>query len=324
MAGAGLAAEPAGRILGSEMSTWSQSRVAVTSDTGFDRRLLDSGAPGPHVVVFGGTHGDEIEGIIAANRLAAMDLGLRAGKVEVVPIVHEAAYLADSRVSPLDGGNLARVFPGDPAGTPTQKLAHALHTQVLAGIDLLIDLHTSGQTYDIPFLAGYIDDGRDTKGLGRLAAEAFGADFIWRHVARAPGRTISDRDAAIYTEAPCAGPTDLGYAGRYVDGVLRVLDALGMLRAPLAAPPAAPSLRIASGGDVDNDMMSVRTDGLFIHDVRQGEKVAKGQLLGLVVDLRGTTLEELRSPFDGWIVVLKRRPHVKAGDQVVAVAVADG
>jgi len=305
------------------MSTWSQTRVAVDSGTGFDRWRLDSGTPGPHVVVFGGTHGDETEGVLAAGRLTAMDLGLARGRIEVVPVVHEAAYVADTRTSPLDGGNLARVFPGDPAGTPTERLAHALHTQVLAGIDLLIDLHTSGQTYDIPFLAGYIDDGRDKAGLGRRAAHAFGADFVWRHVVRAPGRTISDRDAAIYTEAPCAGPTDLGYVERYVDGVLRVLAELGMLQAPLARPPAKPSLRIASGGDVDNDMMSVATGGLFVHKVRHGETVAKGQLLGVVVDRRGTVLEELRSAFDGWVVVLKRRPHVKAGDPVVAVAVAD-
>ena len=90
--------------------------------------------------------------------------------LEVVPVVHEAAYHADSRISPLDGGNLARVFPGDPNGKPTQRLAHALQTQVLKGADLLIDLHTSGQTYDIPYLAGYIDDGRDRKGLSERAA----------------------------------------------------------------------------------------------------------------------------------------------------------
>jgi predicted deacylase len=306
------------------MKSWTKTRIAVTDETGFDRCTLDSGRPGPHVVVFGGTHGDETEGVIAANRLAVMEPGLKAGRLEVVPVVHEAAYLADRRTSPLDGRDLARTFPGDPQGTQTQRLAHALHTQVLSGIDLLIDLHTSGQNWDIPFLAGYIDDGRDKKGLGRRAAAVFGADFIWRHEERAPGRTLSDLDAAIYTEAPCAGPTSLEMAERYLQGVLRVLNELGMLQKPLAPPAPRPGRRIASGGDVDKNLTAVRTEGLFIPKVGQGEKVAKGQLLGVVVDRKAKVLEELRASEDGWIVVLRRRPHVKPGDQAVAVAIADG
>lgn len=305
------------------MASWTRSRVSLPEGQGFDRCVLDAAKPGLRVVVFGGTHGDEIEGILAANRLAAADIELVCGRLEIVPIVHEAAFRANSRTSPLDGGNLARAFPGDPAGTPTQRLADALHRRVLAGADLLIDLHTSGQTYDIPFLAGYIDDGRDRKGLGARAARAFGADFVWRHEARAPGRTISDMDAAIYTEAPLAGPTDLGFVDRYVDGVYRVLAELGMIARHDAPPPAPPAIAIASGGDVDKDLQVATAAGLFIHKVRQAEKVHEGQLLGQVIDLAGTVLQDLRAPHDGWVAVLKRRPHVTPGDALVGVAVAD-
>ncbi len=306
------------------MPAWTRSRVTLPENQGFDRCTLDSGGPGLRVVVFGGTHGDEIEGILAANRLASAALKLLSGILEVVPVVHEAAYYNDTRVSPLDGGNLARVFPGDPRGKPTERLAHALHSQVLKGADLLIDLHTSGQAYDIPYLAGYIDDGRDKKGLGARACKAFGADFIWRHETRAAGRTISDMDAAIYTEAPLAGPTDPAFVDRYYDGVLRVLAELGMVDRAAAPPPVAkPAIRIISGGDVDKDLQNAGTTGLFVHKAKQAEKVTKGQLLGQDTDITGKVLEELRSPFDGWVVVLKRRPHVKPGDPLVGVAVAD-
>lgn len=305
------------------MSRWTHGRVALSGDTGFDRWRLDGLAPGPRVVIFGGTHGDETEGVIAANRLAGADLGLKSGSVEVVPVVHEAAYFADSRVSPLDHRDLARSFPGSATGTATERLAHALNTQVLAAADLLIDLHTSGQTYEIPFIAGYIDDGRDKHGFAARAARAFGADFVWRHPERPPGRTLSDLDAAIYTEAPCPGPTDLGYVDRYVAGVQRVLAELQMLANPLALPATAPSLQVVSGGNVDSDMQCVSKAGLFIPKVRCGAKVAAGQTLGVVTDRRGDTLEEICSAHDGWIVVLKRRPHVRAGDRVVSVAVAD-
>jgi len=307
----------------SDRMTWTQTRISLPDGGGFDRWRLGSAAPGLRVVIFGGTHGDETEGVIAANRIAGMELGLASGMVEVVPVVHEAAFAADTRTSPRDGADLARSFPGRADGTPTQALAHALHTEVLGGCDLLIDLHTAGRNLVIPFLAGYIDDGRDARGLGALAARAFGADFVWRHAERPPGRTLSALDAAIYTESPCAGPVDPSMVERYVAGCLRALAALGMLARPLVPAAAAPSLRITSGGNVDSDMQRAGAGGLFIARVGGGDKVAQGQVLGVVTDLRGRVLEEVRAQADGWVVVLPRRTHVKPGDGVVAVAAED-
>lgn len=307
------------------MAAWTRKRIALPENQGFDRCTLDSGKPGLRVVVFGGTHGDEIEGVLAVNRLCNnAGLKLLSGILEVVPIVHESAYHADSRFSALDGGNLARVFPGDPNGKPTQRLAHALQTQVIGGADLLIDLHTAGQIYDIPYLVGYIDDGRDKKGLGARACKAFGADFIWRHEQRVVGRTISDVDAAIYTEAPLPGPTSMDFTDRYYDGVLRVLAELGMIDKSAAPPPVPKQARpIVSGGDVDNDLLSAKHAGIYIPKVREAERVTKGQLLAQIIDVAGKVLQEIHAPFEGWVVVSQRRPHVKPGDSVVGVAIDD-
>jgi predicted deacylase len=193
--------------------TWTRTRVPLPGGAGFDRWRLESGTPGLRVAILGGVHGDETEGAIAAHRIAGMELGLASGTVEVVPVAHEAAFAADTRTSPADGGYLARSFPGRADGTPTQALAHALSTQVLAPAggppcDLLIDLHTAGRSLAIPFLAGHIDDGRDARGLGRRAAHAFGADFVWRHQARPPGRTLSALWVAVLARRPHVKPGD--------------------------------------------------------------------------------------------------------------------
>ena len=305
------------------MADWIRSRVALAEGRGFDCLTLESGRPGYRIVIFGGVHGDETEGVIAAHRIARTPLGLRSGSVVVIPIVHEAAYFDDSRLSPIDGGNLARVFPGKPDGTPTEQIAFALTSQILPGCDLLIDLHTSGRTLDIPFTIGYIDDGRDTPGLSERAAKVFGADFIWRHPIRPPGRTLNGADAAIYTEARGAGAASLEAANAFADGVLRVLDDLGMLENPLVAKAAGTSQRIVGGNNVELDPVAAGHDGLFIHRATVGQKIAKGQVLGLVVDLAGATLEEIRADCDGWLVSVKQRPQVRKGDPVVGIAVAD-
>lgn len=286
----------------------------------FTRHTFDAPETGPRVVVLGGVHGDETEGVAAASRLVRR-LGdapdLIRGRVDVVPVCHEAAFAADSRVSPVDGKNLARVFPGAVDGTATEQLAHHLTVEVLAGADLLIDLHTSGTHYDMPFLAGYGGETPDATSTARTAAEAFGADFVWRHTGRSVGRTTSVVDQSIYAESPGFGPLSTATVDNYVAGVLAVLVALGLRHGTV---PIRPAIRVTGGGDLDRDMLSVGHDGVFLATVGRGDAVAEGGTIGTVMALDGTPLETITSRAAGRIMALKRRSPVQAGDLVACVA----
>ena len=303
------------------MTASSVRRVEVGDGYGFEVWTRRGAGAGPRVVVLGGVHGDETEGALAAGRLAVEDMELTRGVLEVIPICHEAAFSADSRTSPLDGENLARVFPGDPEGTATHRLAHLVFTEVLSGCNLLIDMHTSGQSYQMPVLAGYRGETRNSRSLARQAAEAFGGDFLWRHPQRSEGRTVSVVDQAIYVESPGGGPTDPAQVESYVAGVTRVLALLGMVT---DAPPLdkAP-IRVTGGGNLDRDMISVGHNGIFLHGVAHGDFVTEGQTLGTVVDAKGATLEELVAPRTGHVMALKSRSSVTAGDLVVCLAELD-
>jgi uncharacterized protein len=103
------------------------------------------GSPeGPTLAVLGGVHGDEPEGVLAAwDLFAKLQRRELKGTVLIVPVASPDAFVAGTRHSPLDGGNLARSFPGNPAGTPTERLASLLTLAVLAPCDLLIDLHAA-------------------------------------------------------------------------------------------------------------------------------------------------------------------------------------
>ena len=71
--------------------------------------------------------------------------------------------------------------------------------------------------------------------------------------------------------------------------------------------------------------LGVEVSGLRVNHllVDVGQQVRKGDLLGLVVDRKGDTLEEIRAGVDGWVVSLKVRPQVAKGEPVVGLAVAD-
>lgn len=297
-------------------------RLSAGAAGGFDLWTAAAAEAGPHVVILGGVHGDETQGVLAAGRLATDETQLTRGSVAIVPVCHEAAFSADSRTSAIDGGNLARVFPGDPDGTPTAQLAHHLFTEVLSGADLLIDLHTSGQGYDMPFLAGYLAPAAGEDSLARRAAAAFGADFLWRHPNRTEGRTVSVVDQAIYVECSGGGLVSSASVDAYLAGARRVLDAMGMIAVPPSRPERA-SIRVTGGGDLDRDMISVRHDGQFLTDLRGGAHVDAGQLLGTVVTTGGQVLEEVHAPEDAWVMAVKRRPPVVVGDLVVCLATSD-
>ena len=296
-------------------------RIEVGSAGGFDVHRFVGDLPGLRVVVLGGVHGDETEGAMAAARIAAASWELTHGVLDVVPVCHEAAFQTDSRVSPIDGENLARVFPGDLGASPTSVLAHWLFREVLEGADLLVDLHTSGQSYDMPFLAGFRggDDARG--GLAERAATAFGADFVWRHPNRSVGRTTSVVENALYVESPGWGPTNLATISAYVTGVERVLDVVGLRSGPRRR--SEPQIRVVGGGDLDRDMLSVSHDGVFLATVARGERISEDQPLGSVLDVAGRKLEEIVSRSSGYVMAIKRRSPVRSGDLVLNIAVPE-
>ncbi len=77
---------------------------------------------GPTVLLTGGNHGDEYEGITALYKLAArLTVEEVQGRVIIVPTMNALAAKAGRRCSPLDGGNLNRSFPGDPGAAPRSR-----------------------------------------------------------------------------------------------------------------------------------------------------------------------------------------------------------
>ena len=91
---------------------------------------------GPTALVSAGNHGDEHEGKILARRLIReLDPERVQGRLIVVPALNYPAVVEDSRVSPIDGGNMNRAFPGDAGGTPTSAIAHYVETVLLLMCD---------------------------------------------------------------------------------------------------------------------------------------------------------------------------------------------
>jgi N-alpha-acetyl-L-2,4-diaminobutyrate deacetylase len=101
---------------------------------------------GPTVLFTGGNHGDEYEGPIALMKLAqTLDINKISGRVIVIPALNYPAVKAGARLSPLDGKNMNRSFPGDRDGTITDMIADFVQRFILPIADVVIDIHAGGK-----------------------------------------------------------------------------------------------------------------------------------------------------------------------------------
>jgi N-alpha-acetyl-L-2,4-diaminobutyrate deacetylase len=102
---------------------------------------------GPTVALTGGNHGDEYEGPIALMKLVrALEPSQISGRVIVIPALNYPAVIGGTRVSPIDGINMNRAFPGERGGSVSQMIAHFVQHKVLAECDALFDIHSGGKT----------------------------------------------------------------------------------------------------------------------------------------------------------------------------------
>ena len=283
----------------------------------------------PHLLITGGVHGDEFEPITAVRRLIdrldANDQRLQAlrGRLTLVPIVNEAAFLRGTRTAD-DLLDLARVCPGNPDGTITEQTAAAL-SELIHEADYYIDLHSGGSGNSVYPLAGYTLHA-DLKILEaqRRMAQAFNLPLVWGTSPELNGRSLSvARDAgvpAIYCEHHGSGQCLPEGVTDYIDGCMNVMAGLGMLdadrpedrvRLTVEDPrPASGHLQICNPAPMT---------GVFEPAVALGDEIHDGEPLGSVVDPQTGQSQSVVSQQTGMVIVLRTFPRVLEGESVGVV-----
>ena len=134
---------------------------------------------GPTALLTGANHGDEYEGPLAlwnlARELKADEL---SGRVIIVPAMNYPAFRAARRSSPIDGGNMNRVFPGSPTGSVTEKIADYFQRVLLPLSDYVLDMHSGGKTLDfVPFACAHVLEDKALQARCVAAVKAFNAPY---------------------------------------------------------------------------------------------------------------------------------------------------
>ncbi|WP_306118895.1 MULTISPECIES: succinylglutamate desuccinylase/aspartoacylase family protein [unclassified Roseitalea] len=132
---------------------------------------------GPTIILQGGNHGDEYEGpIVLGELIRDLDPATISGRLIIVPAINLPAVEAASRVSPVDGLNMNRTFPGDRLGSLTRQITAFVHDTLFAMADAFVDLHSGGSSLAIvPAAIVEPSENAELARKNREAVMAFGA-----------------------------------------------------------------------------------------------------------------------------------------------------
>ena len=308
-------------------SSWGYSLVPLTVING--TRKTDVETP-LGVAVFGGTHGNEWEGQIAAKRLShELDAAQISGCIILMPQLSASACVANTRLSPLDGVNMNRVFPGNPRGSISYRIAHFVKSFVFPRVQLVADLHSGGVEGGFA-LCTSIHSVADREQYERMIAVAqlFDTPFIFIYSSQMASGLLTDeaeKDGKITIGGEFGFGESVNRKGvqHAYEGVKNVLRAHGHLAEPVqridtsrANPP-----RLVSAIELDA-YVPAPCDGIWEPLVEPGDEVNLGSTIGFLHDFAvyDAAPLEIKAKHVGIVIMLHAPAHCVRGVTLYVIA----
>lgn len=308
---------------GEAASGWIDVPDAVDEGTRIPVSVVHGARPGNVLALVAGTHGYEYTSIMALPRvLARLDPKRMTGSVILVHIANPPGFYGRGIYYGPDGKNLNRVYPGRPDGTQSERIAHAITTQVIDQSTHLADMHCGDGNESLrPYSYWQWSSDPAVEKATREMALAFGLDHIVvdRERPADPLRSLYTANTAILrakpaitTESGGLGLTDEASVRAQEDGALSLVNHLGIMQAP--------SVRVEHPVFVDRgEVLRAKHAGVWRPAVEKMQSVAAGTLIGRVHDPFGRVLEEVRSPFAGEMLYVVATPPVSEGEPLAFV-----
>lgn len=284
---------------------------------------------GPTALLFGGNHGDEYEGVVTLLKLARV-IGPEhvQGRIVLMPALNVPAVQANMRLSPLDGRNMNRAFPGKPDDTLTGQVAHYVSTALLPMADIVIDIHSGGRSmHFLPSVSVHRVLNKNQMRAMVRSARAWGAPyvFVYRDVAGSgllPSYAESLGKITLGTEMGSASQYGVSTLQLVEQGVRNVLALHGILSNHQPTVNAdRPISQIVASEERDDYILSP-VGGIFEPWVELGDSVITGQPVGQIHFVEQPAWEPVRihARTSGFVMTRRAIPLTQQGDCVAVIA----
>ena len=296
---------------------WSQYFIPIISIRNGD---------GPTVLLSGGNHGDEYEGQVTLMNLARnLDPTEIQGRIILIPMLNKPAAMAGTRLSPIDGKNMNRAFPGDKDDDITGKIAHFVAHHIIPLADIVVDIHSGGSS--MHFLPSVnMHDLEDQEQMSRMieAAKAWGLPyvFIYEDVAGSgllPSYAEGLGKITLGTELGSKsqfGPEMLKMAA---DGIHNLLVWAGIISAAPIDTGISDSEVVA--GDDTRDYIMAPCSGILEPLREMGDVVGVGEVIAVIhnPELIAAAPYEVRTETEGLIMSRRSNPLTAQGECIATL-----
>ena len=267
---------------------------------------------GPVLLLLGGVHGDEINGVEIVRRIIRNKINKPTrGTIICIPVFNIFGFLHLSRKFP-DGRDLNRVFPGSSKGSLASQFAHEFRNKIAPHIDYVIDFHSGGANrVNIAQTRCMLDDEKALE-----LAKAFGAPFIVqsKQIAKSLRETFHKLGkTAIIFEGGKSMLYDEDAINYGVQGAKKVIRFLNMKRWKSLSTNKTVIVK-------KSKWLRASHSGMFHVRIKNGEWVEKKTLLGIITDPFGSFERKIYAPFDCYIFCINISPIVNRGDAIFHVS----
>ena len=271
-----------------------------------------------------------MRGQVALKRLCA-DLDPRelAGRVVLMPQLSESACVANTRISPLDGVNMNRAFPGNARGTISSRIANFVKTHLFPLGRIVMDIHSGGMEGAFPHCTSFHPIPNQAQFAETAeVSQPFDTPFSLIYSSAMASGLLSDEAEAdgkimIGSELGAGASVDRMGVKHAYEGVKNVLRKYRVLDGEMVRvrPAGSHPTRLIRADNLQ-DYVPAPKDGTWEPLVVPGQFVTEGELLGRLHDFSDhfSNALEIVSPRTGWVAMLHLSARPMKGQTLFVIA----
>lgn len=294
--------------------------------------IVIANGSGPTLLFTAAAHGDEYEGPIALMDLArSISADQMQGRIVLLPAVNLPAVTSATRLSPIDGLNMNRIYPGRRDGTVSEMIADYVYSQLVARSDVVVDLHSGGKTLNfVPSAVMHYLADEALMEQTLAAVKAFGAPMglVLRELDSQGMLDTAVEDMGrvfISTELGGAGTVTRHSAAVAKIGVRNLMAHFGLLDEDPVPPGTSgwPATRMMHTPEADSYVISEHA-GIYEPLIDLGDAVAEGQPVGQIHSYEDPHLRpRLYRAFRSGVVYCRHVPGLTQKGDCLAVIATD-
>jgi predicted deacylase len=288
------------------------SRLPSGTKINIKAHIYRSYVEGPTVLLLGGVHGDEINGIEVVRRLIKEELPkITAGTVIAISLLNVYGFINFRRGLP-DGKDVNRSFPGSTSGSLASRVAACLTRKILPHVDFAIDFHTGGESrYIFPQIRYTAKDEKAKE----LALNFAPPVIVQKNpISKSFRKTANEMGipVIIFEGGESERLCDICIEHAY-SGTQRVLKYLGMLK---TAPKAEHKTTMVT----KSGWIRASDAGLFRWLKKSGVSVEKSEIIGVIEGPQADRTRNILASKPGLLITHNNASVVHHGDALFNIA----